>query len=136
MSLLRNYISGLKKIAALPPGQFAVPPTGSFINSLGKQSAAEQVQGIQRGTSRMASESALANEKRDIRAAKRDVVPALAVSVANVGLQGLSTYDRMMMEKYQEIQDKLNQDKYDAILESINADPEKYRAVLEGKEPG
>ena len=132
-SVTKSFIMGMKRIAAMPSEERATPSSGSFLNTLGQNDAAIQARGINRGTQRTAENQNLENEKRDIQAARNDVNVSLPLNIANTGIQGLTAWDKMVMAKHQELLDKANEDKLDSYYQTINAYPEKFKAVLNGE---
>lgn len=124
MSILKQYISGLRQIATMSPEQMAVPAASPLARNTGQAMGRETTSEIQSGTRRRASEYDLEAEKKDIALAKSDTGAAVGIGVADVALKGLTARDRMLMAAKEEEDTRIMQEKYDMLLKEMKENRE------------
>jgi hypothetical protein len=130
MALYEEFNKGLRDISNTPPEQRAVRSTGALLGNLAKVQSQRQLNDINAGTRRIGTENALSNQRADIRSAKTDVGVALPLTVANVGLQGLSAYERFKAQIEQEKHNRMISDFYTAMGNAMAEDRGKVIEML------
>lgn len=122
MSVLKTYIRGLRELASTPPERLAVSNASPLLENMGRMVGQDTAIQTNQGTQRMASEYEQSANRQDIAEAKSDSGAALAVGVANLGLQGLSARDQMIMAKHDEYRAQIEAERDDMLLKQIKKD--------------
>lgn len=117
MALQQEYYRGLSGVISTPPEQRAVRSLGQLSGAMGDYTAQRQVQGMRLGTSMLQGNAALADAKRDMRLARRDAVPALAITGLNTGIQALGAHQMKQESELQRMRDREEADYWRALGE-------------------
>ena len=131
MSVLKTYIRGLRELASTPPERLAVPNASPLAENMGRIVGQDTATQMNRGTQRMASDYERSADRQDIEEAKSDAGGALTVGVANLGLQGLSVRDQMIMAKHDEYRAQIEAERDDMLLKQMKKDREEYRNLAQ-----
>lgn len=126
MSVLKTYIRGLRELASTPPERLAVPNASPLAENMGRMVGQDTATQMNRGTQRMAYEYDRSAERQDTASAKSDSGGALAVGIANLGLQGLSARDQMIMAKHDEYRAQMEADRDNMLLKQLKKNWQEY----------
>jgi hypothetical protein len=133
MSIEQEFNKSYQRLGAIPPEQRAVRSTGGLLGNLAKVNANRQLTALETGTRRMGIENQLSNAREDVRLAKRDAMPALALGVANVGLRGLGVYEQNEFNKQQELENQKQLEQEEMITSIIRDNYDELLKIIRGE---
>jgi hypothetical protein len=128
-SILKQYITGLRQLASMPPEQMAVASASPFMENMGRRVGQETASQTNAGAQRLASDYNLSSQKQDVSLAKKDSGAALGVGVANLGLQGLTAWDKVVMAAKDEEDARIESERDQMLIDEIK----KHNSLLGGK---
>ena len=143
MGIYQDYMRSVRSVQSMQPETRAVRPMGGLMREFGKTEGRQQTREMSTANTRYSTETALANQQRDISDASRDAPVALAVEGASLGVKLYGEREKRIMAKMQERQDQLKLDFTNALTESLQKQIQKYADLnkrynteLFGKEGG
>ena len=126
MSIESEFNQQYSRLNALPPEQRSVRSTGGLLGSLAKADMNQQLTSLEQGTRRLGIENQLSNARADVRLANKDAGIALGVTALNTGLQGMSAWEKLKMQKEQDRHSRMVEDFFNAYSNEIKNNYNEY----------
>jgi hypothetical protein len=128
--LQRQLFEGLRAAASTRPERQAVPETRQIGSAVGGHLAGLQLAGEQESARRKQFDYQIGQQEDDFGTAKKQDRLATGIAGLNVGLTGLSGWERIVQEREAEVQAEQQQRMYDAMKRILTSYPNEILKIL------